>query len=571
MMLPARILPKGVAHRLYMAAGLAAITVLSMAVLTILFAHRSSHAADRFYGHMVAASVNAAELVLLVEKHRRIIETAPVDRDRADPATRAEATGLARRIGELSSRTDDQELQSIIGRLLPNLISESDRVLYLPEAAPRDEALKAITAYDAVAGALQERLRSYQTRQLDAIAAAVDRLREAGSHLIRWVIGSTLVALIIIGLLSIAILRDVALRLRRVSDAMLRLSRNDTTAEIASINDRDEVGQIARAVAVFKRNAIALSEQTRRLEQLNCWFDIALNNMARGLSMFVGDERLLVANRQYAEIYGLPERLIRPGTPLKDIIAHYVAANAEALAVKAEEGRDPGATVPPADGLPSQHDCACSHAKTLADGRLVSVSVQPLAGGGWVDVHEDVTATRAAEEKMRRLAREDVLTGVSNRHAFGEALGRGFEGLGAGEGFAIHLIDLDGFKEVNDTHGHPAGDLMLKSVAARLVGCVRAGDFVARLGGDEFAISSPASSATCRPRGWRAARSRPSRGRTTSTASWCRSEQASARRSRRATARRRMSSCATPTSRSTRRSRPGGAPVSCSAPSTHTL
>ena len=129
-----------------------------------------------------------------------------------------------------------------------------------------------------------------------------------------------------------------------------------------------------------------------------------------------------------------------------------------------------------------------SHTQFLKSGRIVLVSNQPLAGGGWVDIQEDITEKRQAEQKIDWLARHDTLTEIANRHHFREQLETCFGALQAGRGFALHWIDLDHFKEVNDTFGHPVGDALLKSVAKRLRKILRGSDLVARLGGDEFAI-----------------------------------------------------------------------------------
>jgi diguanylate cyclase (GGDEF)-like protein/PAS domain S-box-containing protein len=101
----------------------------------------------------------------------------------------------------------------------------------------------------------------------------------------------------------------------------------------------------------------------------------------------------------------------------------------------------------------------------------------------------DVTERKAAEEKISLLARTDGLTGLSNRATFIERLHQAFAAAQRGSlSFAVHYLDLDKFKPVNDTLGHPVGDLLLQQVAARLKQCTRATDLVARLGGDEFAV-----------------------------------------------------------------------------------
>ena len=120
--------------------------------------------------------------------------------------------------------------------------------------------------------------------------------------------------------------------------------------------------------------------------------------------------------------------------------------------------------------------------------RIIAVARQSLQGGGWVALHEDVTQRRRQELEITHLARHDVLTNLANRALFREQLQAALLRLRRGQGFAVFCLDLDRFKAVNDTLGHPVGDVLLKQVSERLLSCVRQGDLVARLGGDEFAI-----------------------------------------------------------------------------------
>jgi diguanylate cyclase (GGDEF)-like protein/PAS domain S-box-containing protein len=108
-------------------------------------------------------------------------------------------------------------------------------------------------------------------------------------------------------------------------------------------------------------------------------------------------------------------------------------------------------------------------------------------------VGTDVTERKRIDEEIKRLARHDVLTGVANRGVFVEALEAAIaDAIRNGTVFAVLYIDLDHFKDVNDTLGHPVGDLLLQSVAARLRAVVRETDTVARFGGDEFALIATA-------------------------------------------------------------------------------
>jgi diguanylate cyclase (GGDEF)-like protein/PAS domain S-box-containing protein len=108
-----------------------------------------------------------------------------------------------------------------------------------------------------------------------------------------------------------------------------------------------------------------------------------------------------------------------------------------------------------------------------------------------IGVTHDITERRKAEQQIVHLAYHDHLTGLANRRLFRQQLEGGLAFAGHGGLLALHYLDLDRFKGINDTLGHPAGDELLRQVADRLRGCLRAGEMVARLGGDEFAIIQP--------------------------------------------------------------------------------
>jgi len=247
----------------------------------------------------------------------------------------------------------------------------------------------------------------------------------------------------------------------------------------------EPLAALSRVIAALQPNTDLILEQKKQLEELNSRFEVALNNMGRGLSMFDAQARLIVCNKLYSEIYGLPEELTRPGTTLEQIVRFHV---------KMETGRDDPGDLEKQRKWIENHVAelargkSFSHTQHLKSGRIVLVSNQPLVGGGWVDIQEDITEKRLAEQKIDWLARHDTLTEIANRHHFREELENWFSAVRAGGGFALHWIDLDHFKEVNDTLGHPVGDALLKSVARRLRKSLRGPDLVARLGGDEFAV-----------------------------------------------------------------------------------
>jgi hypothetical protein len=121
--------------------------------------------------------------------------------------------------------------------------------------------------------------------------------------------------------------------------------------------------------------------------------------------------------------------------------------------------------------------------RLLPDGRIIALSYQPVIGGGTVVIFEDVTEREKAGERAQFLATHDDLTGLPNRWMFAEAVNDAVKaGHRYGHPFAIMFMDLDRFKNINDTLGHAAGDILLIETAKRLKECVRKSDVIARIG-----------------------------------------------------------------------------------------
>jgi diguanylate cyclase (GGDEF)-like protein len=228
---------------------------------------------------------------------------------------------------------------------------------------------------------------------------------------------------------------------------------------------------------------IAVTRQVRRLGrsqsslmQKSQQLDAALNNMSQGLCMFDSEQRLVVYNKKYAEMYGIAPHA---GITLRDLFA-----------ARRANGSLPPETSFAANRLMmvSKNHPYCA-IDTLPDGRTVAITHQPMSSGGWVALHQDITAQKRAEAELAYMARHDALTGLPNRAVFldkvKEAVART---RGTEEKFSILMLDLDGFKAVNDSLGHALGDRLLKAVAERLRMVVPDRNQVARLGGDEFAV-----------------------------------------------------------------------------------
>jgi len=235
----------------------------------------------------------------------------------------------------------------------------------------------------------------------------------------------------------------------------------------------------------------------------------AIEAMADGFVMWDEDDRLVTCNQRYKDLYALSAPFMTVGARFEDIIRSG-----------AELGQYPQAT---GEIDAFVRDIVFWHRsgsgaieRLLPDGRWLLITERRTADGGTVGIRTDITALKAAyaelaaaneraneaaeeaqrqnetlieqESRIRFLAHHDDLTGLQNRFAFRHQI---VQRLQARRGSAALLfLDLDRFKDVNDTLGHPVGDLLLQSVAERLAACVQDANYVARLGGDEFAVLS---------------------------------------------------------------------------------
>ncbi len=222
--------------------------------------------------------------------------------------------------------------------------------------------------------------------------------------------------------------------------------------------------------------AEALAEQAAN-------FDAALSNMSHGLAMFDSGDRLVICNRGFAEFLRLDDESSGKGASPSQII--HCAARAGLVPLErldlVEERFIAGTR------------CRAREEMTLSlrDGRVFELSFQAMAHGGAVVIVDDVTIRKAQEEKIAQMARFDELTGLPNRSQFEEKFAEILAQNDRAKPFAVVCIDLDHFKEVNDTLTHMVGDELLVAVAARMRACIRSSDHLARFGGDEFVLILP--------------------------------------------------------------------------------
>jgi diguanylate cyclase (GGDEF)-like protein/PAS domain S-box-containing protein len=239
---------------------------------------------------------------------------------------------------------------------------------------------------------------------------------------------------------------------------------------------------VAGAAAILLGICLVVAVSDRRskdkLRQQKILLDTALENMSQGLCMYDAQGRTALFNERYCQMMGLSAAALR-GQSLLDLLKQRKAAG--------EFAGDPEeffANVM-ADVRAGKPSTKIVESPT---GRSLRVMEQPMQGGGWVATFEDITEWRKVQAQISHMAHHDALTDLPNRTLFREQLEQALRHAKRDYQTAVLFLDLDHFKDINDSLGHPIGDSLLKEVAARLLSCTRESDTVARLGGDEFGV-----------------------------------------------------------------------------------
>ncbi|MGA0593935.1 putative bifunctional diguanylate cyclase/phosphodiesterase [Enterovirga sp. CN4-39] len=207
--------------------------------------------------------------------------------------------------------------------------------------------------------------------------------------------------------------------------------------------------------------------------------DAALNNMSHGLCMVDRKGTIAISNNRLPHLLGVEPDVFRPGRPAIEAFLSCVRAGVVAPAdlrrilaeIRSRLGEGAASLILPIRGR-----------------RTLMITSRSMPDGSSVMLAEDVTEQKKAEAQIRHLAHYDYLTDLPNRVKFRESVGRLLEEVTPESGCAVLFVDLDEFKQVNDTLGHPAGDVLLQLVATRLRTLAAESQLIARLGGDEFVI-----------------------------------------------------------------------------------
>lgn len=235
-----------------------------------------------------------------------------------------------------------------------------------------------------------------------------------------------------------------------------------------------EVSDLAGAVNHIANYVESLRERIRLLEAV-------IDNFPGGLSLYDDNLQMVICNERQKALLEYPPELFAKGNPSMDQLFRFNAERGEYGPGDVDEQV--------ARRVALARECKPHHyERTRPNGTVIEVRGEPIAGGGFVTTYMDVTEERRNQALIAHMAHHDTLTNLPNRALFADRLQTAVAMAKRSGLLAVHYLDIDRFKPVNDTLGHKAGDDLLIAIASRLRGSIRENDTVARLGGDEFAI-----------------------------------------------------------------------------------
>ncbi len=317
------------------------------------------------------------------------------------------------------------------------------------------DTLRAVFANKAALSALQVDIRAIKKMRLQDVARGV-----APERLLRFAQGV---------LRAKRTVRAGRIRFRpetnEVADVVVHVVAGDKPSIIFFVTPSQDVNAIkARA---------ALAE-----EQLS----LAVEALPDGFAYYDCNDRLVICNEAYRQIYKESAPAMIKGTRFEDILRYGLERNQYSLGFNSAEAWL-------AKRLSDHKTCNPEIEQRLADGRWLKILERETSDGGRVGLRVDITKQKEHEIEVRRLTRSDELTGLLNRRGLTHKLELLCAGLLKNERLGLFLLDLDRFKAVNDVYGHEAGNFLLKECAERLNRFHTQPDAIARIGSDEFAVA----------------------------------------------------------------------------------
>ncbi|MBG1233210.1 diguanylate cyclase domain-containing protein [Aestuariivirga litoralis] len=231
-----------------------------------------------------------------------------------------------------------------------------------------------------------------------------------------------------------------------------------------------------------------LHAENTALRQRIALLEEVINNFPGGILLTDKDLNVLICNDYQRSLQDYPEALFENNNLTLSDLFRFNAERGEYGDCNTEE------IIAEKMALAAKHE-AHHYERTRPNGNVVEVRGVPLKAGGFVTSYMDVTENRRHQALVADLALTDPLTGLANRRLLMDRFEQACARAKRGESFAVHYLDLDHFKPINDKHGHKAGDAVLLEVAKRLKSATRETDTVARIGGDEFVVLQSSANA----------------------------------------------------------------------------
>jgi diguanylate cyclase (GGDEF)-like protein len=470
-------LSRSITGRLYAVIGVMFIVTIATNMQTVIYSETVAAGASAVTAESVDGLRAADDFDDLLDQHRRTL-TAATDEHHPEAiqptvARLAEIeTGLTGNpaFSGGAGTPSAQLLDDLIGHVA-KLRSLSRQVL---SVAQNDAAAShASETYVAFINEVEEDVTAWKRQMRETVAAelATMQARAAAMRTLSLIVtaGGCL-----FGTIAILVSRGVLTRLRRLTASMLSLAAGDVAAEIPLRGDGDEIGLLANALEVFR-------EQAGRAMASEANMSAVIENMVEGIAMIGADRRLVLHNKRFVDMLDLPPQAY-VGMAGPEILGHlqqYRGWPADAVTNVLDR----------LDAVRVAREQATFDID-LPDRRAYTMTAAMLPNNALLVSIEDVSERRASAARILHLAYHDTLTGLPNRGMFQDSLGMAVDDAVIENGIAVTLLlcDLDHFKEVNDTYGHPAGDELLQVAAQRMRETMRKTDILARLGGDEFAI-----------------------------------------------------------------------------------